>query len=475
MKKALFRPLFPLLLLLLLAACQEGQPRRPDRLHFPPLAFHFPRVERLVLPNGIHLYLREDHELPLVRLTAMVGVGRIAEPADRSGELQLLAALLRSGGAGKRTPQQIDTLLDRLAAEFSVRSGTYTTRLDLSLRTADLAQGLGVLADTLRRPRLDPGRLELARRQLLEQLRRQDDDPGAMARRGLRRALYGDHPLGRTPTPATLGAVHRKDLRGVLGRYFHPNNLWLGVSGDFDRQRLLALLQRAFGNWPRQDFRPQPTPPIPAPAPATVWVADKPLPQTTILFGELGISKDNPDLYAVQVMNFLLGGGGFNSRFMREVRSNRGLAYAVWSVFRIGPRLPGLFLAGCETKGGSTLEVVRLLQQIMTQMRRQPVTAADLQLAKESLINSFVFAFTDAHAVVTRTMRLDFYHYPPHFLERYRDRVAAVSVQDVLRAAQRYLHPRRQVVVLVGDEGRFDAPPAALGLPVRALPRERDL
>lgn len=456
-------------LLLSLAACSPRPTTDLANLHYPPLDFKIPEVDKLVLPGGIHLYLREDHELPLVEVTAMVGAGDIDDPADRTGQGGLFAAVLRTGGAGERGPEAFDDELERLAADLSVTTDSYATTCELSLRSSDLDAGLGLLADLLRRPRFDSGRLDLARRQAIEGLRRQNDLPAAIAQRTLRRAVYGDHPLGRTPTVATLDAVRRADLVAFHDRFFTPDNLWLAISGDFRREELLAALDRAFGDWQAGPVPQQELPPLPpAPEPA-LWLASKPVPQSTLLAGEVGIDKDAPDLQAVRVMNWILGGGGFNSRLLREVRSNRGLAYSVYSHFQVGRKLPGMLVVGTETKSATTLEVIRLLREQMEKMRREPVGAAELALAKESLTNSFVFAFSDSHEVVSQQLRLDFYGYPPDFLQRYRERIAAVTVAAVLEAARDHLHPQRQAWVVVGNPAAFDDDPATLGLPVRTV------
>ncbi|PLX82810.1 MAG: insulinase family protein [Desulfuromonas sp.] len=456
-----------ILLCFVLTACSARMPLHPDQMQFSPLAFELPQVERLVLPNGIRLFLKEDHELPLVSVTAMIGAGSIGDPATKTGQGGVFASLLRTGGAGEMSPEALDEKLEHLAADFSATSDTYTTTLGLSLRSGDLRAGLGVLADVLRRPGFDVQRLELARKQAVEGVRRQDDDPGAVAQRTFMKALYGDHPLGRTPTEKTLQAVTREDLVAFHRRYSHPENLWLGISGDFSRGELKALLEELFGSWEGGAFRYQDVPPFGGVTSPSLILAQKEIPQTTILMGQVGIEKGNPDLQALRVMNFILGGGGFNSRLMREVRSNRGLAYSVYSYFQVGRLLPGPFIAGAETKSASTMEVVGLMRALIGEMRESPVPEADLQLAKESLINSFVFAFTDSHDIVTQRLRLDFFDYPDGYLETYRDKVAAVTGEDVLRVARRYLDPDRQIVVLVGDEAALDAPPSSLGLPVR--------
>lgn len=466
--------LFAFLMLLLLPACAVQRPvSRPDQVVSPPLTFAVPSVERQVLGNGMRLYLNPDHELPLVRISLMVGAGSIGEPASKSGLVQLYAATLRSGGAGERNPTEFDAELERLAANLAVSGDTYAVSAGLSLHRLELEQGLTMLADLLRRPRFDEQRLELARRQLLEGIRRQNDEPGAIARRELRRALYGDHPLGRTPTLDTIKAIERRDLLEFQRRYVHPNNLWLAVSGDFDPAELEELLDRLFGDWSLQPFEDQEIPPLTAPLEAAVVSRHKDVPQTTVLLGQRGITKDHPDLYALRVMNFILGGGGFNSRLMREVRSNRGLAYSVYSFFQAGRRLPGLFVAGSETRTATVDQVVELMRAEMQRITEQPVSAQELELAKESLINSFVFAFEDPHEVVGQAMRLDFYDYAPDYLQRYRERLAAVTADEVLAVARRHLHWDGQTIVLVGDRPARPDQVERFGLPVAGTTDER--
>lgn len=457
--------ILPLIFVLLLTGCLPATPQ-PGQLVYPELVFHLPQVEKLVLPNGIRLYLKQDRELPLVQLTAMVGSGAITTPADKTGLAELFGNVWRTGGAGERTPEALDEQLDRLAADLSASLGPYTAQLDMSLRSTDLAEGFNLLADVLRRPNFSKERLELARRQAQEQVRRQNDNPGAVAQRLLMAALYNDHYLGRTPDEKTLAAISRDDLVAFHQAHVAPDNLWLAISGDFDRDELLRLLAETLGDWPRRDVPQQIIPSAGDAGPGLVRVATKELAQTTILIGDTGLTKDNPDQYAVRVLNYILGGGGFNSRLMREVRSNRGLAYSVYSYFQVGRRLPGPFVAGTETKNETVIEALGLMRQIMQDMRETPVGAAELQLAQESQINSFVFGFENTHSVVSQQMTLAFYGYPADYLARYRERIAAVTAEDVLRVARLYLRPDRQQIVLVGASESFAAGLTGLGLPV---------
>ena len=464
------------LILLTLTGCTPAAqqqvtnaPPRPDQLTFPPLTFHVPRPEIVTLDNGIRLYLMEDHELPLVEVTTMVEGGAISDPADKTGLTDLFAEVLRSGGAGSLSPDEFDDRLESMAAELSVQGDTYSVNSHLSIPSESLADGLDLLSMMLRQPRLAEDKVELARRRALEGVRRQNDEPRSIAQRLLMASIYPDNPLGRVPTMASIENIKRTDLLQLQHKNFAPNKLWMAVSGSFQRDELIALLNHELGNWAPSHAQPQPLPALHPEANAEVLVADKDLKQTTIMMGHLGIDKDNPDMYALRVMNYILGGGGFNSRMMREIRSNRGLAYSVYSYFQLGRWLPGAFLAGCETKNSSVMEAVNLMLASMDEMRQQPVSHKELQLAKESLINSFVFAFNTSHDVVNMAMRLDFFDYPPGYLENYRDRLAAVTVADVQRVAQEYLLRDKLKIVLVGNPAQFDAPVQELGLPVKEV------
>ncbi len=462
-----------LLLSTLLPACATRPPLEPPVIpESQPLVFSVPQVERRTLDNGMRIYLHPEHELPLITISLMIGAGSIGETESPAGLVDLYAASLRGGGAGLLTPEELDQELERLAANFSVSGNTYAVNGTLSLHRDDLEAGLALLAEVLRQPRFDSRRIALYRGQLQERVRRQNDHPRTVARRKLLRALYGDHPLGQAATIASLDAVSRDDLLAFHRRYAQPNNLWLAISGDFDPQAMMLRLDEHLGNWPLRPFEPQLIPPLTGPPEPVVVAVDKPIPQTTVLFGQRAIDKDNPDLYALRVMNFILGGGGFNSRLMQEVRSNRGLAYSVYSSLQVGRHLPGWFIAGTETRTGTVDEVVELMREEMRRMTEEKVSEEELMIARDSLLNSFVFAFEDPHKVVSQAMRLDFYRYEEDYLQRYRERVAAVTAEDVLDVARRYLLWDRQVIVLVGDQSSEAGAAARYGLPVAGLSEE---
>ena len=247
------------------AGCSASLPTSYEQLEYPELTFQLPEVETLILDNGIRLYLKSDNELPLVQVTAMIGSGAISSPEEKTGFAGLFGSVWRSGGAGDKSPEALDEYLDLMAADMSASMGTYSAQLDLSLRSENLQEGINVLGDLLMRPGFDSERLELARLQAKERLRRQNDSPGSISRRLLMAALYPDHYLGRSPTEASLMSITRQDLVDFQKTYFAPNNLWIAVSGDFEREHLLSILKQNFADWSQRDVPEQELPPVKGP------------------------------------------------------------------------------------------------------------------------------------------------------------------------------------------------------------------
>ena len=435
----------------------------PRTMNFPPLSFSIPTAERVLLKNGTPVYLLQDRELPIITVSALIRTGSVYDPPSKSGLAALTGAQLRGGGTSTLTPGQLDAELEYMASAVESSFGSDSGTVSMTSLTKNLPRTLQLFSDVLLRPRFDAQRLEVARRQALEGIRRQNDDPKEVGDRELQKAIYAGHPLGQLPTTDTVQAISRNDLISFHQRFVRPDNLILTVAGDFDRQQLLELLNRTIG-----EARSQQPLKLPAVAPVAsgfspqVLFVRKQLNQSVIRLGHLGITKDDPDLYAVRVLDFILG-GSFTSRLMMEIRTNRGLAYNVGSHFDVGRRFAGSFTAETETRADATLKVINLMQTIIAGVRTDPVSAEELKLAQESIINSFLFGFTTPASIVTQQARLEFYGYPANYLERYRERIAAVTREDILRAARKHLRPDAFKLVVVGDEQAFDQPLRSLG------------
>ncbi len=442
---------FCVFFLLLTVTAQDTAAQRPDQLTFPPLELVFPTVALQHTANGMKVYLKEDDELPLIDLTLMVRGGNIHDPLDKTGLSEWFAQSLETSGTASLSPAQLEEELDRRAAQLSVTSSSYHYQIDLSVHQRDLTWAMELLVDLLRRPRFDRERVELARQQLIEGVHRQNDRPAAIASRYLARAINPGHPLGAEPTLKTLDNLMVADLVAVHQRFFQPQQIWWGISGAINKDEILDLFAVYVGDWENRAAGHITLPALPESSPPQITMIDRQLSQTTLLMGHRGISKDNPDLHAVRLTNYLLGGGGFNSRLMREIRSNRGLAYSIYSLFQPGRYLPELFVVGGETRNDGAVEVIHLVRDIMKELIVSGVPHDELESAKSSMINSFIFAFENTHAVVTQKMRLNFYAYPDDYLETYQDRISAITASDVQRVALEYFHPDQMHIVLVGD------------------------
>ncbi len=457
-----------LISLMFLSSCAgPGTGVNPRTMTFPPLKFEIPKSERAVLPNGIIVYMLEDHELPLVNMTAYVHVGSIYEPADKVGLAGVTGAVMRSGGTEQMPPEKLDAELEFMASAIESGIGADAGNVSLATLTKNFDRTAELFAQVLMTPTFREDRVKIAVNTTIEAIRRQNDDPKGVANRELTKALYAGHPLGRYPTLATVNNLTRDDLKEFHRRHYHPNNILLAVSGDFKKDELLARLTRLFGGWKQEEILfPQVGEPAANVKPETLFVK-KEVSQSVIRMGELGIDKNNPDLHALRVMDYILG-GGFTSRLVQEVRSNQGLAYNVDSSVDVGRRFIGTITAETETKSESTVKAITLIREIITGMTTAPVTEQELSLAKEFMINSFIFGFTKPDVIVNQQARLEFYGYPAGYLENYRDNIARVTREELLRVARKYLHPAAMVLMVVGDERKFDKPLTTFG-PVREI------
>ncbi|MBW3622985.1 MAG: insulinase family protein [Armatimonadetes bacterium] len=435
----------------------------PRTVPIKPFTFDPPEPRREVLPNGLVIYLMEDHDLPVFNISAYTKVGGIYVPPEKAGLGGLTGTVMRTGGTEELTGDEIDRRLEFVGARVETSIGAeYGTASGTSLiKDSDLV--IEILNGILRNPAFREEKLELARGQVLEALRRQNDDPNAISAREFSRLVYGrESPYALVPTVRTVRNVKREDLREFHRRFYHPNNTILAVSGDFKSEEMLARLRKAFGSWERKPVEFPKLDPVREVEKRQVYVVTRDLPQTVVRMGHLGMRRHSPDEPAVSVLNEIFGGGGFSSRLMREVRSNRGLAYSVGAIIRSGPDR-GLYLAAAQTKTESASETAELIADLMEEIRSKPVTAEEVNLAKESILNSYVFQFDSAAEIARQRALLELQGFPADYLETYPAKIRAVTPADVRTAAQKYLHPDRMVVLFVGKTEGLTPPNSKLG------------
>jgi predicted Zn-dependent peptidase len=471
-----------LILALILGGCATGGPREAasprspgsalvQSMAFAPLHLAVPRVgtdvQRRVLPNGIVLYLATDRSLPVVKAHALFRAGNLYEDPARPGAAQFTASQLRAGGTETMPAAVLNEELEVLG--ISVESGVSSEAMSLSLSalSKDADRAFQLYADILQRPTFAPAPLETHRGRVVDDLRRVPDTPARLMMQEFARIMYTDaHPLGRPLTPAQARALRRDDLLEHYRRFVRPDNMWLAVVGDSSVDELAAKVQAHLGEW-RPAGRLS-LPGLPAVEPRFehgVYLLPRALTQSNVVLGHFGIDRSNPDRYAVQLMDMILGGSGFTSRIMERVRTEEGLAYSVSSSFPTSNREVGLFRVTVQTKNESVPRAVRVILDEMERMRTAPVTPAELENAKEALINSFVFRFASRFSVVTQLLALEFDEYPPDYLDTLLDRYRAVSRDDVQRVARRYLRPEAATILVLGDAALFESDLAALPFP----------
>lgn len=440
-------------------------------LVYPPLReLVVPPVERVDLPNGLALYLLEDRSLPKIEGLMLVRTGSRLEPKEKVGLASILGQVLRTGGSASRSGEEVDRQLENAGASVETQIGVSAGSASVFALKEDLPLVLEILAGLVQNPVLPEDKIELAKVQERTGIARRNDDVSEIAGREFAKLLYGaESPYARVPEYATIEAITREDLVLFHRDYFQPNRVLLGLWGDFDSTEVRSLVERYFGSWAKGgEAPPDPIPPVDAKRGRAIALVEKDdVNQTQIRIGQLGGRIDDPDYFALSVMTEILG-GGFSSRLFQTIRTQRGLAYHASARWGAAYDYPGSFVAASSTKSESTVETIRGIVEEIERISREPVTEEELRLAKDGILNSFVFNFDGKGEIVGRLMTYDYYGYPRDFLSTYQKSVERVTVEDVRRAAAKHVHPEELIVLAVGRDDDFDAPLSTLG-EVRAI------
>nr|WP_283766853.1 pitrilysin family protein [Roseofilum capinflatum] len=441
-----------------------AQAKPYDELTFPPLPeVTVPEYTQFTMDNGIEVFLMEDRDLPLVTGRAMFHTGDRQEPQEKVGLAGLVGTVMRSGGTQTYTPDELNRSLEDRAASIETSIGTSAATAQFSALTPDTDEVLRLFAQVLRQPAFDEQQLELAKTQVQGSIARRNDSPDAIASREFQKLIYGaNSPYARTVEYETLEAIKRQDLIDFYQQYFVPNNMMLGLVGDFDPAQMREKLEATFGDWqPNPNFKRPPLPQVSQSLTEGIFVVDQPqLTQSNVLMGHLGGQLDNPDYFALSVMNEVLNGLG--GRLFNQVRSRQGLAYAVYGFWSPRYDYPGMLIAGGSTRSEATVPFIEALRGELDRIIQKPITAQELTAAKDGVLNSFVFNFQKPSQTLSRLMRYSYYGYPEDFIFQYQRGVEATTIEDVQRVAQEYLKPEEMVTLVVGNQEQIDPPLSAL-------------
>lgn len=435
-----------------------------QRIQIPKLpAFHPEQPKRIVLANGMVVFLQEDHELPTIDGTARIRGGEHSIPANKTGLTDVYGEVWRTGGTKSQTGDQLDDYLEQRAAKVETNGGGDSTTVSWSCLKEDFPDVFRVFEDVMKNPEFRAEKIEIAQKGLYDAISRRNDDPSQIAGREAAKLAYGaNSPLARVPEYATVAAVTRQDLIDFHNKYVYPNNIILGVVGDFDSAKMEARLREAFESWPKGPAASNPEI-KPEPAKPGFYEVDKTdVNQSNIQMVALGITRRNPDYYATSVFNEAFG-GGFSSRLFNDIRTTKGLAYGVGGGISAGWDHPGMLRLMVSTKSKTTIETIQALDEEIAELPKRPFGDEEIKRAKDEILNSFVFRFDSPDKVLQEKMAYEFYGYPLDFLENFQREIEKVTKEDVARVAAKYLHRDQLAVLVVGNKGEFDKPLSSLG------------
>lgn len=458
-----------------LANAQEAAPRSDSirvagydvhDLTYPELrAFEVPEPERIELENGMIVFLLEDHELPMVSAAARIAAGSVWEPGEQRGLASITGTVMRTGGTRSMPSDSLNAALEGLGANVETGMGATSGSAFMTTLSDHVDRVLSMYADVLREPAFEEAKVAQAKNQQKSVISRRNDDPQQIAFREFDEIVYGpESPYARTPEYYTIDRIERQDLVDFHRSYVRPENVILSVWGDFDADEMEQKLREEFGDWspPGTGAEPEIPEPEATRAHSVSYIPKQDVNQSTVLMGHPGeITRRSEDYPAVIVMNQVLS-GGFSSRLFQNVRRDQGLAYAVFGTYSANYTRPGRFYAGIFTQSSTTVEGLRAVQTEVERMREEAPTPEEVELARESYLNSFVFNFDTEREVLNRLMTYEYHGYPSDFLRRTRDGIEQVGPEDVHRVAEEYLYPSESHILVLGRGEDFSRPLAEL-------------
>ncbi len=453
--------LMPMLALATAAALPSAVPAdaivdHPDRLRFEELEYQPPRPDdyRHTLKCGAAVYVAENHEVPTFDLTILVRTGSMYEPVEKAGLADMTGYLMRHGGVAGMTASELDERLALLAAEVSVDIGGSRGRAGLFCLSKDIDEGLGLLREVLRTPEFSQEALERYRADILTEMSQRNASTADIESREWQFLMYGDHPCTNPyrRTEQSVKSIAREDLVAFHQKYFFPENFILAVSGDFEAADILAKLDAMLEGWTGHPPElPSIPDQVPDPQPGVYMIEKDDVNQSRVRLGHIGVKRDTPDQYALMIMNDILGGGGFTSRIVRRVRSDEGLAYNAGSSFERPVLYPGTFRAWFQTKHATAAFGTRLILDEIERIRTEKCDSEIVENTKASFISNVVNPFSSRDQIVNTFADDHYTGRPDDYWQNYTDNIGAVTPDDVLAVAQKYIHPDKLVFLVIGD------------------------
>ncbi len=411
-------------------------------------------VKRKVLDNGLVLLISERHNLPVVKVTVGINAGNLMEPAEKAGLSSLVASLLTEGTT-RRTAEQISESIEFVGGEIGASGGDDYISARLSVLKKDMDLGFELLSDIMLNPVFPEDKFTQKKERVKGNLKAREEDPGFLAGREFKKALFGSHPYGRllSGSADSIDRITREDLVRFHAAYYVPDGSVMSVVGDVVPGEVEKMLEKYFSTWSTKKPARLHTSQVEAVRKRETIKIDKDLTQATIRLGHMGVSRGNPDYYTISVMNYILGGGGFASRLMQNIREEKGLVYDIHSYFNAN-RLGGSFQVGLQTKNESANTAIEEILKEIKKIRNMPVTDQELSDAKAFLTGSFPMRIETSSRIASFLVAVEFYDLGVSYIDDYPGYINRVSKEDIIRAAQKYLDPEQFTLVVVANQDK---------------------
>ena len=414
---------------------------------------------RVVTENGMTLLIQDQPSLPIVTVNVLIKAGAVLDPDAKSGLAYMTAGMLDEG-TKTRSATQIAQEIEFIGGEFSAKATNDFATATLRTLKKDADRGFTLLADILRNPAFAEKEVVRLRSELQGELQGEKDDPGIVAGKAFDEIVFKGHPY-RRPTNGdekTVAKVTRQDLVGFHDKFYRPNRTIIAIVGDIREAEALELVRKHFGGWAKKEVT---VPPFPAPEPlhkSVLKLIDKDLTQATVALGHVGLDRSNPDFYAVSVMNYILGGGGFSSRLVNRIRDEQGLAYDVDSGFEAHV-MPGRFSVTLQTRNAAANQAIAAVLAEIKRIRTEPVSDQELADAKAYLIGSFPMRLDTTGKLAGLLTMVELHGLGLSYFDDYPKAIAAVTKEDILRVAQKYINPDLYALVVVAkqSEAKIDS------------------
>jgi zinc protease len=434
------------------------------KIPIPPLHDFKPvQPKRIELANGLVIFLQEDHELPFISGSILIRGGARDEPANKIGLVSLYGQTWRTSGTVKANGDVLDDQLEAKAATVETGGGGASTSVNWNSLKGDFDSVFATAMDLLLNPVFNEEKLMLAKQQMITGIARRNDDASSIAARETAIVLYGPtSPYARQAQYATVDAVKLDDLKVWHDRTVIPNGMIVSVSGDFDSAKMEATLRKAFEPLKKGTLIQSAKQEFPGPKPGIYFANKGDVNQSNVYIVGLGTERNNPDYYALTVMNEIFS-GGFGSRIVQNVRTKLGLAYSVGGSYGATYDHPGMFRVGAGTKSTTTVAAAQAMLAEIGRLKTEPPTEDEMRKAKDQVLNSFIFNYDSRDKTLNEQVTLAFYGYPSDFLEKYKTAVEKVTAADVSRVANKYIDTSKLAIVVVGNDGKIDPALSTMG------------